>query len=293
MTYVFHIVVLVEIYAILALSLNPITGRLGLLSVSQAAFFGVGAYGAALAPDLLGLSWWQSVGASLVIACALGFCVGAIALRLKEEFFVIASIGFQVLFFGFAQNLTSVTGGPLGVAGIGRPRLGGDYIDTNGEFALLALFGLVAVLLVDITIERSLFGLCLRGIATDAGFMTSVGRRPFWYKELAFMWSALGAALAGGIYAAYVRYIDPSTFTVYDSILILGMVIIGGAGSPWGVILGAAVVIVIPELLRLTNLPASIEANVRQILYGVLMVVVVLWRPAGILGSRRRLWRDA
>jgi branched-chain amino acid transport system permease protein len=141
----------------------------------------------------------------------------------------------------------------------------------------------VAYLIVD-RISSSPFGRVLRAIREDETFAQSLAKNTTAYKVTAFCVSAALAASAGSLYAHYVTYIDPTSFTVMESILVISMVIIGGAGSRWGPLIGAIALVTFPELLRLVGLPASVAANLRQILYGSLLVVMMMLRPRGLVG---------
>jgi branched-chain amino acid transport system permease protein len=134
---------------------------------------------------------------------------------------------------------------------------------------------------------RAPFGRVLRAIREDEVFTQSFGKSVTGFKVKAFVISAALAAVAGSLYAVYITFIDPTSFTVQESIFMLAIVIVGGAGNLWGSVIGAVVLVALPELLRFVGLPSAIAANVRQILYGGLLVVMMLWRPQGLLGEYR------
>jgi branched-chain amino acid transport system permease protein len=134
---------------------------------------------------------------------------------------------------------------------------------------------------------RAPFGRVLRAIREDEVFTQSLGKSVTGFKVKAFVIGAALAAVAGSLYAIYITFIDPTSFTVQESIFMLAIVIVGGAGNLWGSVIGAVVLVSLPELLRFVGLPSAIAANVRQILYGGLLVVMMLWRPQGLLGEYR------
>ena len=285
MDYLVHILILITVYGTLALSLDLLVGHAGILSVAHASYFGLGAYAVALTSTRLGI---HSV-AVLLLAAAIGALASVIvsipALRLREDYFVIATFGFQIILSSILSNWMSLTRGPLGIPGILEPTFPGLRFSSQESF--LALGGLVAVLsfAVIYALLPSAFGRVLHGIREDEVLVESLGKSVFRFKVLTFALSAAMAAAAGGVYAYYVSFIDPTSFTVMDSILMISMVIIGGAGSLLGPPLGAALLVLLPELLRFVGLPATAAANIRQIVYGLVLVIIVAVRPSGIMGN--------
>jgi len=180
-----------------------------------------------------------------------------------------------------------LTRGPLGIPGIPPPTIFGWRVDSQWKFLLLAVIGAVAAYIVVNRISSSPFGRVLHAIREDEIFAASLGKNTLRFKVTAFAVSAALAAMAGSLYAHYITYIDPTNFTLTESILIISMVIVGGAGSRWGPLTGVLVLVVMPESLRFIGLPSAIAANVRQIMYGVLLVVMMLFRPQGLAGQYR------
>jgi branched-chain amino acid transport system permease protein len=285
MEYLLHIIILIGIYAILATSLNLVSGYTGLLSIGHAAFYGTGAYVAAL----MALSWyspfWLSTLCAIVVACLLGALVAVPALRMRGDYFAIATLAFQTMSFSVFNNWDSLTRGPLGLAQIPKPVVLGLEVSSHGEFVVLVLSFCALTLGVAHRIVRSPVGRVLKAIREDEVLAQAVGKNVAAYKVLVFVTGAGMAATAGSLYAHYISFIDPTSFTVMESIFILSIVIIGGAGSLWGPVLGAVVLVTLPELLRFVGLPSSVAANVRQILYGGLLVAFMMWRPQGFLGK--------
>ncbi|MCL5019705.1 MAG: branched-chain amino acid ABC transporter permease, partial [Patescibacteria group bacterium] len=229
MEYILHIFILIGIYIILSVSLNLLAGYTGILSIAHAAFYGVGAYVAALmalklhSPFLLNLIF--AVGASALV----GAIVGIPSLRIKDDYFVIATFAFQIITFSLLNNLVSFTGGPMGLPGIPQPVIFGITISSHIEF--LIVVGLLCVLTFWICnrIVKSPFGRVLKAIREDEIFTQSLGKNVASYKVKIFMISAGLAAIAGVMYATYISFIDPTSFTVMESIFIISIVIIGGA----------------------------------------------------------------
>ena len=285
MEYLLHILILIGIYVILAESLNLIVGYTGLLSIAHAAFYGVGAYVAALMALKVGSPFPVNLLCAVVISGLLGALVGFPSLRIRDDYFVIATFAFQVIAFSILNNWVSFTGGPMGLPGIPQPVIFGWVVSSHIEFLLLV--GCLAAFTVWVChrIVKSPFGRVLTAIREDEVFTLSVGKNVAAYKVLVFMIGSSLAAIAGVMYAHYISFIDPTSFTVMESIFIISIVIIGGAGSLWGPVVGAVVLVVLPEMLRFVGLPSSVAANIRQILYGGLLVVFMMWRPQGLMGA--------
>jgi branched-chain amino acid transport system permease protein len=214
-----------------------------------------------------------------------GAIVGIPSLRLREDYFVIATFAFQVIIFSILNNLVDFTGGPLGLPGIPQPNIFGYEISTHLEFLILVFILAGFTYWIANRVVQSPFGRLLKAIREDEVFTQAAGRNVASAKVKVFMISASLASISGVIYATYITYIDPTSFTVMESIFIISIVIIGGAGNLKGSILGAAFLVALPELLRFIGLPNSIAANVRQILYGALLVIMMMWRPQGFLGE--------
>ncbi len=287
MQYLLHILILIGIYVVLAESLNLIVGYTGLLSIAHAAFYGVGAYVAALMALKLGSPFIVNIICAVIISGYLGGLVGIPSLRIKDHYFVIATFAFQVIVFSILNNLVPVTGGPMGLPGIPQPVIFGWQVSSHIEFLLLT--GAFAVLTIWIChrIVKSPFGRVLMAIREDEVFTLAAGKNVAAYKISVFIIGSGIAAIAGALYAHYISFIDPTSFTVMESIFIISIVIIGGAGSLWGPVIGAVLLVTMPEALRFIGLPSAIAANIRQILYGGLLVAFMIWRPQGLVGKFR------
>jgi branched-chain amino acid transport system permease protein len=286
MSYAFHLATIAGIYVILALSLNIVAGYAGLLSLSQAAFYGIGAYGVALLTLHGWLTVWQAVVVSMLMAAAIAAILGATATRLSIDYFVIATFAFQILTFSLLNNLVSVTGGPNGIGGIPQPQFFGNVVSSPAAFAAVVFTLAVGALLVCILIENAQFGRMLRAMREDETFLRSLGIRVGLLKVAAFAVSGAMAALAGGMYASYITYIDPTSFTFAESLTILTMVIVGGLGNAFGAVFGACLFTLLPEALRFVGIDGIVAGNVRQMLFGALLVLVVVLRPGGLFKEK-------
>jgi branched-chain amino acid transport system permease protein len=285
MEYLVHIAILMSIYAILSVSLNLIAGYTGLLSLAHAAFYGVGAYCAALMALKLHTPFLVNIICAVVLSGLLGALVSIPSLRVRDEYFVIATFAFQVIVFSVLNNLVSFTGGPMGLPAIPQVTILGFPVSSPLGFLVLVGVLLGLTLWVAHRVVCSPFGRVMKAIREDEVFAQAVGKNVPACKVLVFVIGAGMAAIGGVMYAYYISFVDPTSFTVMESIFVIAIVIIGGAGSFWGPVAGAAVLVILPEALRFVGLPSSIAANVRQMIYGGSLVALMVYRPRGLLGE--------
>ena len=253
--------------------------------MAHAAFYGIGAYVAALMALRLDSPFILNLFLAIIGAALFGAVVGIPSLRIKDDYFAIATFAFQIITFSILNNLVDFTGGPLGLPGIPQPEIFGFTVSTHIEFLILVTILAAITYWIANKIVKSPFGKVLKAIREDEIFTHAAGKNVFAYKVKIFMIGAGLASIAGVIYATYITYIDPTSFTIMESIFIISIVIIGGAGNLKGSVIGAVVLVALPELLRFVGLPNSVAANIRQILYGGLLVVFMMWRPRGFVGE--------
>jgi branched-chain amino acid transport system permease protein len=287
MEYFLHILVITGIYIILTLSLNLVVGYTGLASLGHAAFSCVGAYTSALLALNYGVSPWIGLIIGACVAAVLGIVIGAPSLRLKGDYLAIATFGLGVIVYSVAKNWVSVTRGPMGLPGIPGFSFFGYRISAVWAYLILVAVFVLLTFFVIRRVVNSPFGRILRAIREDETAALAVGKDVNKYKIIVFAIGAFFAGIAGSLYAHYITFIDPSSFTVMESITILLMVVFGGMGSLSGSFIGAAVLVILPELLRFVGMPSSIAAPLRQMIYGLLLVVLMLKRPQGIVGKYR------
>lgn len=284
MDYFFHLLVLVVIFGLLSASLDLIAGRIGLLPLCHAAFFGVGAYAASVFAVQFHCGFLAASAAAVLAGILASPLVSLPSLWLRGDYFAIATFGVQILLWQLFNSWASVTGGPMGVTNIPSPHMFGWTADSPAKYLLLAV-GVASVGWIFLLfLIRSPFGRLLLALRESGALIQSFGKSLTSVKMRAFAVSAGMAGLAGSLYAHYTGYIDPGSFTLNDSILVLAMVVIGGAGSLSGPWIGAAALIALPELLRFLGLPSSVAANLRQVAYGLCLVALMLWRPRGLAG---------
>jgi len=285
--YLAHFLVMVGIYSILALSLNLLIGYSGIFSLAHAAIYGIGAYASALAALKLGLGFWGG----LVIAAGVGAFASALvaipSLRVAGDYYVVASFGLQVVLLAVFMNWTDLTNGHAGLPGIPRPNLFGWVIDQPFEYVFLAAAFAALTWLICRRLTLSAFGRVLQAIRDDEIAALAMGKNVVLVKiVIACISSALGA-VAGSLYAHYITYINPSSFALHESIFIATLVILGGSERLSGPVVGAFVLLAVPELLKFLAIPDTVAAPMRQIIYGGLLVLFMLVRPEGILGRAR------
>lgn len=286
MEYALHIAIMLNIYIMLVLSANLTCGMANLLTMCQAAFYGIGAY--------IGTFFLMQFHCPLVVIIAAvslvtglsSLVVSYASVKLKGDYFVLATMGFQLIIYTILYNWIPVTRGPYGIPGIPGIRLFGIW-ELEGVYAYFALSLVLAAaaILLFHNLHDSPYGRTLRAIKADELMVQSMGRNTTSAKALAFFISAAVAGVAGVIYAAYVSYIDPTSFTLGESIFIISALFIGGIGNVKGPVIGAAIVVLLPEILRFWGLPDALAANIRQIIYGLALILLVFFRPRGILGK--------
>jgi branched-chain amino acid transport system permease protein len=221
----------------------------------------------------------------MAVAAVMAAAVAAVSVRVREDQFVIASLAFQVVFFQLANNWLDLTGGPLGIGGIARPKLAGMRIDGPGGMAAFVLAVMVVVWFLLRRLLKSRFGGVIRVMREDEVLAAAFGHHVAAHKLIVFLVGGSLAALAGGLYASYMSFVDPTSFTLNESITLLAIVILGGAGSMGGAVAAAAFFVVLPEVLRFVGLPPYVAANSRQMIFGLLLVGMMLFRPRGLFGE--------
>jgi branched-chain amino acid transport system permease protein len=279
-----HVGNLVAIFAILSLSLNLLVGYAGLFSMATGALYGVGAYAFALTTTKLGLPLPVTLLAAVLVPAVVGVVVAIPSLRISGDYLVIASFGLQTLIVAMLTNLDGLTGGPGGVYGIAAPDLG-PLTPTDPESYLpLTAAAAVLVTVAMVALTRSPFGRALEMIRDDEIAAAAAGRNVVALKVTAFMISSGIAGIAGALYASYVSFIDPTTFTVLVSVFVLSMVVVGGAGTIRGSLIGAVAVVLLSEAVRYVPVDDRLAGSIRQAVYGLLLIAVVFVRPRGLAG---------
>jgi len=271
----------IGIFALLALSLNVITGYTGQPTLGHAAFFGIGAYASAVVTSKLGMSFWLSLPAAAAAAGLTGTLLGLASLRVKEDFLAITTIGINFVMVAVFQY-TPYVGASFGMS-VSKPYLLGHRMD-NVSFLALVLVLIVLTCLLCRRIERSWMGLALGGIRNNEDAAASVGIDVNRFKIMAFTIGTAIAGLAGAVYAHHMTFIYSTDFAFLTSITILAMVVIGGVGTIRGALAGAVLLGLAPELFRFIS-------DYRMLVYGGLLVLTMRFQPQGLLGEDSFLWR--
>jgi branched-chain amino acid transport system permease protein len=285
MEYLAHILIITGIYSILSLSLNLIVGYTGLAALGHIAFAAVGAYTSSLLALNFGISPWIGLLIGAIFASVLGAIVSYPSLRLKGDYLAIATFGLGVIVYSVTKNWVSLTRGPMGLPGIASFSFFGLELNSIWIYLVLVLAFVGITYFAINNITKSPFGRVLTGIREDEIATEAMGKNIVKHRLIVFVVGAFFAGIAGSLYAHYITFIDPSSFTAMESITVLLMVVFGGMASLPGSVVGAAVLVIFPELLRFLGMPSSVAAPMRQMIYGVLLVILMILRPQGLIGK--------
>lgn len=286
--YLLHILVLTGLYAIPAIGLNLMLGYAGLVSLGHAALAGIGAYAVAILTVDAGLNFWAALPVAILASAAAGAAIGALCLRLRTHFFMIVTLAFGLILHSVMNNWDAVTRGAAGFAGIPRPdaiafgSLGLGFRSLP-EFYRLTVVATAAVFAVQALLVRSQFGAVLSAVRQDETLAAFKGINTMLYKVAVFAIGSGLAGLGGALEVTYLRVAAPSSFDMLESINLVLIVVVGGAGYLIGPLLGALLFVGAPEYLRLAS-------EYRLVIFGALLVLVTLFARRGLAGafSRRR-----
>jgi len=287
MEYLIHILIITGIYIILTLSLNLIVGFTGLAALGHIAFAAIGAYTSSLLALHFGLSPLLGLLIGAILASLIGIIIGFPSLRLKEDYLALATFGLGIIVYSIAKNWVSLTRGPMGLPGIPSLSLFGYEFSSGWSYLILVSVFVFITYLVIRNITHSPFGRVLQGIREDEIAILAMGKNVNRYKLIVFIVGAFFAGIAGSLYAHYITFIDPSSFTPMESIAVLLMVVFGGMASLKGSFIGASILVILPEFLRFLGMPSSVAAPLRQMIYGLLLAILMILRPQGLLGRFR------
>lgn len=274
MEYFVHLAILVFLYTILAQSLSLVAGYSGQVSIAHAGFFGIGAYTSALLSINFEASFPISLLTGMLLAGLFGFAVSQVTTKTSEDYYVILTLGIQVIVYSIMSNWKSVTGGAVGISEIPEISLFEIPLSKWSFLVLTALFTAIVWFILS-NLAESPFGRVLRAISEDEVFAKSLGKNVSKAKIVSFTISGSLASTAGALYAHYMKFIDPTSFSLDESIFILSIVIIGGMRSLVGIFGATAMLILLPEALRFIGMSSSIAANMREVIYGVILILVV------------------
>lgn len=282
--YVYRICVISVLYAILAMSLNLISGVAGQISLGHIAYYGIGAYTSALLCVNFGVSVWVGILAAFLVSMAFGLLIALPTLKLSGGYLAILTMSFAEIIRLILLNWTSVTRGPMGILNIPKPSLFGYEIRSSSDYLWLVLVVAVLVYVVLGNLIRSKFGRNLKAIRDDEISSEAMGIYVYRHKVVAFVISTGIAGIAGALYASYMEFIDPTSFVSDESTVILSMVVLGGMGNRKGSVLAAFLLTVLPEALRSFS-------DYRMLVYGVVLVVMMMLKITDWSAVRRAFRR--
>jgi branched-chain amino acid transport system permease protein len=280
--YFISILIFLGINGIITMGLSLLMGYAGQISLGHAGFFGLGAYSSGILTTQYSIHPLAAFLAGIFLSAIIAFLVGKPTLRLKGHYMAVATLGFGEILFIVFNELSPLTGGPSGLSGI--PTLTFMGYSLEGARYLYLVWGLVILLLLfSLNVINSRVGRALRAVHGSEIAANAMGVDVSRYKVQVFVLSAVYASIAGSLYAHFVTFISPSSFSLMFSILLLMMVVVGGAETIWGALLGATVLTLLPEYLR------GLE-DFEVLAYGGILMVVLLFMPQGILLGVRKLF---
>jgi len=285
-TYQINIVTNALLYIMLGLGLNIVVGLAGLLHLGYVAFYAVGAYSYALLYYHFGIGFWAALPMGALFAALFGIILGFPVLRLRGDYLAIVTLGFAEITRLILENWNEFSFGPSGIAGIPRPGLFGMEMDLH-QGTIYIYFLMIALCMFTIFVvnrlQNSRIGRAWVALREDEIACEAMGVDPTMAKLTAFALGSTWAGLAGVVFAAKTTFVNPASFTFLESAMILSIVVLGGMGSIVGVIIGAFILILLPEYLRAFS-------EYRMLLFGLIMVIMMIFRPQGIVVGIRRIY---
>jgi branched-chain amino acid transport system permease protein len=269
---------------LVVIGLNLLMGFAGQISLGHAAFFGLGAYLSGILTTSFGFSIWPTILLAMAITAGVAFGIGVPTLKLEGHYLVMATLGFNVIVYIVMLQLESLTGGPSGFSGIPRPELGGFIFDSDRKYYYLLWTVSLGALLLSLNLIHSRVGRAMAALRQNEIAARCAGIDTKAYKVKIFVLSAAMASLAGSLYAHYITFISPGTFSFFYSLQVVTMVLVGGIGSLWGPVLGALLLTILPEALHAVK-----EYNV--LVYGLILMGVLVFFPHGLLTGMAGIWR--
>ncbi|MFA5954219.1 MAG: branched-chain amino acid ABC transporter permease [Patescibacteria group bacterium] len=284
MPYLNHLLVLIAVDIVLAAGLNLSFGFTGLLNLGHIAFFGIGAYTSALL-TLAGVPFPIAFLASGCLAALFAPLLILITKKTKGDYLALATLGFGLVLHSIFLNWLSLTRGPLGIPGIPRPAVFGFVITSRFDFLAFSIVMAALVLFFLHRLTTSRYGILLGAVRDDERGVAMLGKNVLRLKMESLALAAFLAGIAGSIGAHYISYIDPSGYDISEVIFIVSVVVVGGLASLRGTVSAVVLLVLLPELLRFVSLPSSVLGPARQLLYAVILLLVLMYRPRGLFGT--------
>ncbi|MBI5589908.1 MAG: branched-chain amino acid ABC transporter permease [Deltaproteobacteria bacterium] len=264
----------------IVIGLNLLMGYAGQISLGHAAFFGIGAYLSAILTTTCGFAAWPTIFLAMAITSAIAYLIGIPTLKLEGHYLVMATLGFNVIVYIIMIQLSAITGGPSGFAGIPRLRIGGFVFDSDRKIYYLLWAVSIGVLALSLNLIQSRVGRAMAALSHNEIAARCTGIDTETFKVKIFVLSAAIASLAGSLYAHYITFISPGSFSIFFSLQAVTMVLVGGMGSLWGSVFGAILLSLLPEILHGVK-----EYNV--LVYGFILMTVLMFFPKGLFPAMR------
>jgi len=286
LNFILLIIIYIGIYAIAGIGLNLIVGYTGLLSLCQAAFIAIGAYTTAIFMTALHFGFFEAMLLSGLVAAIFGILIGIPTLRLKGDYLAIATLGFGEIVKNIIVNWDSVTKGPMGINGIPGPQAFGITFSAIDKVPWAVLIWAILAFCYYFVrrIVRSRIGRALEAIREDEIAASAMGINTAKYKIGAFTTGAFMAGIAGSLFAAYNQSVAPLTFDFMMSIMILCMAVLGGLGNNFATVVGVIIIVIASEIPRLVGISHIIPPQINQVIFGLILVLMMIYRPQGIIG---------
>lgn len=282
--YLIHLLIIIAIQLILSLGLQIAIGYTGLLNFGHIAFYAIGAYTSALL-TINGVPFIWAFLISGIIASIFAYLLAIPTNKLKGDYLALGTIGFSFLVYAVLINWTWLTRGPLGIPGIPKPVIFGIVFNTNLLFLILVLIvGFLSWFIIN-RIINSKFGLLLQAVRDDEAVAKSLGKNTFKVKTIGLIVSAFFAGIAGSLFAHFITFIDPSSFTFMALIPVVTIIIVGGLASIKGTVIATVILTLIPEILRFVGLPSSLVGPGRQIIFALILLIILIYYPKGFFGK--------
>ena len=278
--YYIGVLVFWGIYSIITLGLTILMGYAGQISLGQAGFFAVGAYTSGILTTRFGLPPWLGILAGLGLSLLLSLFLALPSLKLKGHYLAMATLGFGEIVHVVLNAWVGVTGGPSGFGEIPALSFLGWKLDSEMSFFYFTWGWVFLFFLFSLSLLKSPYGRALRSLHAEERIPLSLGVNVYFYKVFAFLWAAFYASFAGSLYAHFMTFLSPSSFTLILSILLVLMIVVGGLGNLWGALLGAGILTFLPEILRTFE-------DFEMLIYGTFLILVMIFLPKGLVSLRR------
>ncbi|MBI4234810.1 branched-chain amino acid ABC transporter permease [Candidatus Peregrinibacteria bacterium] len=289
MDYALYILIIICLYSIITLTGNILLGYLGILYLAIPAIYGIGAYTFAILATN-GSNTFLAIFLGGIFAMIGGLLLSIPALKLKSHYIGIATLAFLFIISSLTYNLKDLTRGSLGIPGIPRPTIFGLYLESNLSFFIFTLIVTIIICTILYKILHSPFAKVIEAIREDEIAVKTLGKNTKIYKLQAFMISTFFSGIAGALFASYLGFINPQNFHIPQLTTAISMIIVGGMASFWGSILGTVILVLVPEILRFLTLSPDILAGVRLGIYGLILILFMLFKPNGLMGKRTNIF---